>query len=121
MKRTTLLTGALLTLAGCATTVTSVRGWNGPPMTITVTAEGGIIDMQAPTGGWTLHVDRAAVADNVGTLWLTATPPAGPATMAITPVQVTWAAPQGRSARCLEAMVRVGPDGRYTPATEACR
>lgn len=89
-------------------------------MSVAVSADGGSVTMQAPSGGWMLSVDRAAIAEGIATLWITATRPSGPAAQAITPVTVHWKAPLGRRVECIEALLRQG-EAFYDPAAEACR
>jgi hypothetical protein len=108
----------MLCISGCHG-VQNPRGWTGPDISVAVSAQGGSVTMQAPTGGWLLSVDRSAIADGIATLWITATRPAGPVAQSITPVTVHWKAPLGRNVNCIEALLRQH-GAFYEPAAEAC-
>lgn len=113
---------ALLTLAtaaGCQS-ISGVHGWDGPPLEMHVTTQGGELVMVAPTGGWTLTLDQVQRQANGATLWVTAHRPQGISTQALTPVRLHWSPDDGAMPQCINAQVRID-EGDWVPAVEGCR
>ena len=105
--------------SGCQS-ISTVHGWDGPQLEVTVDRSGGELVMLAPTGGWTLTIDRANETPAGVTLWVTAHRPEGIVSQAFTRVRARWTPDSGPGPNCIEARVRIN-QGMYVPAAEGCR
>lgn len=114
---------ASIAVLGPGACVTSVPGYDGPPVSVSVENNTATIAFTFATGGWEATIERSSVENNVALVWVTAKPGGPFDTQQVTRRTVVFKSP-GKTFACCEVFVKAAGSSHaddHVPAAQGCQ